>query len=106
MNYEEGLKFGLDKYEIEDLPKMNNERIANIIEEHPGCVSFIRNILEQNGKVLDLDGLVDYLVDRIDNPYFDPDYGYEDVDSKKRALKELGYDYDEIKELEREEDDF
>ena len=101
MNYEEGLNLGLDKYEIEDLPNMDNRMIALIIEEHPGCVDFIKSVLEQSGKKLDIEGLVDELVDGIDNPYFDPDHGYEDVEGRKRALRELGYDYDEIKEAER-----
>lgn len=103
MDYEEGLKLGLSEYEIEDLPNMDNRMLALIIEEHQGCVSFIKSILEQNGKTLDIEGIVDELVDGIDNPYFDPDYGYEDVDAKKRAIKELGSDYDEIKQSEREE---
>ncbi len=98
--YEEGLKLGLSKEDIEDLPDMDNRMLALIIEEHPGCVSFIESVLEQNGKTLDIEGGVDELVDGIDDPYFDPDHGYEDVDGKKRALKELGYDYDEIKEAE------
>ena len=106
MDYEEGLKLGLSKEDIEDLPDMDNRMLALIIEEHPGCVSFIESVLEQNGKTLDIEGVVDELVDGIDDPYFDPDHGYEDVDGKKRALKELGYDYDEIKEAEREEDEF
>lgn len=106
MDYGEGLKLGLDKYEIEDLPNMDNRMMALIIEEHPGCVSFIKSVLEQNGKKLDIEGIVDELVSEIDEPYFDPDYGEEDVEPKKNALKELGYDYDEIKEAEREEDDF
>ena len=103
MNYEDGLKLGLDKYEIEDLPNMDNSMIALIIEEHPGCVDFIESVLEQSGKTLDIEGLVDELVDEIDNPYFDPDYEYEDVvEGPKRVLRELGYDYDEIKEEEKE----
>lgn len=104
MDYEEGLKLGLSEYEIEDLPNMDNRMLALIIEGHPGCVSFIKSVLEQNGKTLDIKGIVDELVDGIDNPYFDPDYGYEDVDAKKRAIKELGSDYDEIKQSEIEED--
>lgn len=106
MDYEEGLKLGLDKYEIDDLPNYDITLIASILEKHPGSISYVKKVLEQNGKTLDISALVDYLVDEIDEPYFDSDYGYEDVEEKKRVLKELGYDYEEIKDSEREEDDF
>ena len=103
---EEGLKLGLDKFEIEELPNYIIELIASILENHPGSLSFVEKVLEQNGKTLDISALVDYLVEEIDEPYFDSDYGYEDVEEKKRVLKELGYDYEEIKDAEREEEDF
>ena len=106
MDYEEGIKLGLDKFEIEDLPNMDTSMIAFILEEHPGSLAFVKKVLEQNGKTLNIEELVDYLVDEIGEPYFDPDYGYEDVEGKKRVLKELGYDYEELKDAEREEDAF
>ena len=80
--------------------------IAFILEEHPGSLAFVKKVLEQNAKTLNIEELVDYLVDEIGEPYFDPDYGYEDVEGKKRVLKELGYDYEELKDAEREEDAF
>ena len=80
--------------------------IASTLEEHPGSLQFVEKALEQNGKTLDISALVDHLVAEIDEPYFDSDYGYEDVEGKKIVLKELGYDYEEIKDSEREEDDF
>ena len=106
MDYEEGIKLGLDKFEIEDLPNMDTSMIAFILEEHPGSLAFVKKVLEQNGKTLNIEELVDYLVDEIDEPYFDPDYGYEDVEGNTRVLKELGYDYEELKDAEREEDAF
>lgn len=104
--YEEGIELGLNKYEIDELPNYDIALIASILEEHQGALSYVKKVLEQNGKTLDVSALVDYLVDEIDEPYFDSDYGYEDVVEKKRVLKELGYDYEEIKDAEREEDDF
>lgn len=104
--YEEGKKLGLDKYEIDDLPNYDIALIASTLEEHPGSLQFVEKALEQNGKTLDISALVDHLVAEIDEPYFDSDYGYEDVEGKKIVLKELGYDYEEIKDSEREEDDF
>lgn len=103
---EEGKKLGLDEYEIAELPNYDITLIASILEEHPGSLSFVEKVLEQNDKTLDISALVDYLVNEIDEPYFDSDYGYEDVEGKKRVLKELNYDYEEIKAAEREEDDF
>lgn len=104
MDYEEGLKLGLSKFEIEDLINMDNDMIASIIARNPSCVDFIKNVLGQNGKTLDIEGIVKCLVDEIDYAYFDPEYGYKQAEDAKRALKELGYDYDEIKSAEIEED--
>lgn len=101
---EEGKKLGLDEYEIAELPNYDIALIASILEKYPGSLSFVEKVLKQDGKSLDISALVDYLVDEIDEPYFDPDYGYEYVEGKKRVLKELGYDYEEIKDAEREED--
>ena len=103
---EEGLKLGLDEFEIKELQDdYSVGLIASILERCPGSLSFIKKVLEQNDKYIDIPELVDYLVYEIDNPYFDPDYGFEDVEGKKRALKELDYDYDEIKN-EREDESF
>ena len=98
---EEGLELGLNKFDIENLPNMDTDTIALILEKHPGSLTFVKKILEQNGKTLNIKELVEYLVDEIDEPYFDPDEGYEDVEGKKNVLKELGYDYEELKEAER-----
>ena len=47
MDYEEGIKLGLDKFEIEDLPNMDTSMIAFILEEHPGSLAFVKKVLEQ-----------------------------------------------------------
>ena len=46
MDYEEGIKLGLDKFEIEDLPNMDTSMIAFILEEHPGSLAFVKKVLE------------------------------------------------------------
>ena len=96
--YEEGRNLGLGEFEIDELPDCGIEQIATILEKHPGSLSFVKKVFERSDKSLDISALVNYLVEKIDEPYFDSNYGYEDVEGKKRVLKELGYDYEELKE--------
>ena len=97
--YEEGIELGLNKHDIDNLPNYSTEKIASILGTNPESLTFVKKVLEKNNKTLDIQKLVLCLYDETNRASKNPNNEDVDFEGKKNALKELGYNYEELKEI-------